>query len=126
MPETLIYFYEESEGVVPVLDWLTELKKRNKKAFAKCAAAIERLADFGFELRRPHADILRDGIYELRVRHERTNYRILYFFHGQNIGILAQGLVKESLVPDIDIERAIERRRKLEQDPEHHTFQGEV
>ena len=84
--------------------------------------AIERLAQFGHELRRPHADMLCDGIYELRVRHRRVNYRILYFFHGQNIAVLAHGLVKEKEVPDIDIERATQRKRKLESDPERYTF----
>ena len=69
--------------------------------------------------------MLRDGIYELRVRRKRVNYRILYFFHGQNVAVLAHGLVKEKQVPDVDIQRAIERKRKLENDPDKHTFSGE-
>ncbi|MBX3424586.1 MAG: type II toxin-antitoxin system RelE/ParE family toxin [Pirellulales bacterium] len=125
MPETEVQFYQEDEGSVPVRDWLAELQQRNRPAFAKCVQAIERLAEFGHELRRPHADMLRDGIYELRVRHKRVNYRILYFFHGQNVAVLAHGLVKEKQVPDVDIQRAIERKRKLENDPDKHTFSGE-
>jgi hypothetical protein len=34
-------------------------------------------------LRRPHADYLEDGIYELRWRNGTVQYRILYFFHGR-------------------------------------------
>ena len=45
-------------------------------------AVIRWLALFGHELRRPKADFLRDGIYELRAREGRANYRVLYFFHG--------------------------------------------
>lgn len=110
---------------MPVRDWLAELQQRNRPAFAKCVAMINRLAALGHELRRPHADLLRDGIYELRVRHQRVNYRILYFFHGQNVAFLAHGLVKEKRVPDVDIERALARKEKLEGDPEKHIFQGD-
>ena len=28
--------------------------------------------------------------YELRAKHGRVNYRILYFFHGRNVAVLAQ------------------------------------
>lgn len=125
MPETQVIFYQDDGGGVPVMEWLAELQQRNRGAFAKCAQAIERLAHFGYELRRPHADMLREGIYELRVRHQRVNYRILYFFHGQNIAVLAHGLVKEKQVPDVDIERALERKLKLENAPDKHTFSGE-
>ena len=52
-------------------------------------------------------------------------YRILYFFHGRNVAILAHGLVKEKEVPDADINRALERKTKFEQDPEKHTCREE-
>lgn len=125
MPQTHVHFYQEEEDDVPVRDWLAELQRKNRAVFAKCVEAIERLAQFGYELRRPHADILREGIYELRVKHQRVNYRILYFFYGQNVVVLTHGLVKESAVPVVDIERALERKRRLEADPEKHIFVGE-
>jgi phage-related protein len=83
-------------------------------------AKIRRLAAMGHELRRPDADILRDGIYELRVREGRVNYRILYFFHGREAIILAHALTKEKEVPDADIERAIRRKQAFEADPDRH------
>jgi phage-related protein len=82
MSRTDVVFYQEDESDVPVLDWLKEIRRTDQRAYATCVAAIERLADFGHELRRPLADFLRDGIFELRVRKGRVNYRILYFFHG--------------------------------------------
>jgi hypothetical protein len=51
-----------------VLDWLIELRSSNPKAWANCRARIELLSQLGHELRRPAADILRDGIYELRAK----------------------------------------------------------
>ncbi len=120
MPVIQIVFYSEHDAV-PVLDWLEGLYRRDKKAAAECVARIRLLAQFGHELRRPHADILRDGIYELRAKRGRVQYRILYFFHGRNVAILTHALTKEDKVPAIDINRAIERKRKYEQNPTRHT-----
>lgn len=76
----------------------------------------------GHELRRPEAELLRDGIYELRVGLQHINYRILYFFHGRVAAILAHGLTKEDRVPDNAIAAALMRKRRYEQAPELHTF----
>jgi phage-related protein len=80
MPRTDVVFCQESENEVPVLDWLKQLRHSDQRAYATCVAAIERLHEFGYELRRPLADILRDGIHELRIRKGRVKHRILYFF----------------------------------------------
>lgn len=50
-----------------------------------------------------------------------VNYCILYFFHGQDAAVLAHALTKEDRVPDADIERATQRKRRYEQEPERHT-----
>ena len=73
MPRTDVVFYQESDGDVPVLDWLKQLRRFDQRAYESCVAAIERLAEFGHELRRPLADFLRDGVYELRIRKGRVN-----------------------------------------------------
>jgi phage-related protein len=119
MPRIPVVFYQEDAQTVPVLDWLDGL---SAKAQDKCRVRIERLRDLGHELRRPEADYLRDGIYELRVGLQRVNYRMLYFFHGGVAAVLAHGLVKEREVPPREIEEAIRRRRKFESNPEQHTY----
>src|SRR5579863_5905408 len=111
MPRIDVVFYQEDGRDVPVLDWLKELRRTDQRAYESCVAAIGRLSELGHDLRRPLADILRDGIYELRIRKGRVNYRILYFFQGRNVAILGHGLTKEDKVPKADIERAIRRRR---------------
>ncbi len=123
MPRTAVYFFREAVGEVPVLDWLRQLRSRDRRAYAKCVARIQRLADLGHDLRRPEADFLRDGIYELRVRKGRVHYRILYFFHGQNVVILVDALTKEGRVPKSAIERAIRRRKTLEKNPAAHIYE---
>lgn len=123
VPQTAVHFYLEVAGEVPVRDWLLALRKKDQKAAAKCIARIELLAEMGHELRRPIADFLRDGIYELRARKGNVNYRVLYFFHGKDVAILAHGLTKEAEVPDVEIERALRRKAKFEANPEAHRFE---
>ena len=79
MPKTHVVFYKERDGAAPVVEWLADLLHENKKAWVNCRARIEILADYGYELRRPAADFLRDGIYELRAKQGHVQYRILYF-----------------------------------------------
>ena len=119
MPKIDVVFYQEDAKTIPVLDWLDRLPV---KAEDKCRVRIERLRDVGHELRRPEADYLRDGIYELRVGLRGMNYRILYFFHGRVAAVLAHGLVKEREVPLREIEETIRRKRRFELDPERHTY----
>jgi hypothetical protein len=120
MPQTQVHFYQELDGTVPVLEWLRELAKQNRLAAADCLARIQLLVSFGHELRRPHADYLRDGIYELRVKRGHVQMRILYFFHGRQVAVLASALTKEREIPAIEIDRALQRRNRYEQNPRKH------
>ncbi len=92
MPRTKVVLYQEADGTVPLLSWLDRLPDKAKD---KWSVALGRLVELGHELRRPEADLLRDGIYELRVRLRRVNYRMLYFFHGNVAAVVSHGLVKE-------------------------------
>ena len=83
--------------------------------------AIGYLATEGHTLRRPHADFLEEGIYELRVRKGTVNYRILYFSHGQGDVVLAHCVSKEDVVPPKEIARAKERRELYLSDPDRHS-----
>ena len=125
MPPTQVFFFQD-ERDIPVRNWLQELRRTDKRVYAKCVARIRLLAQLGHELRRPLADYLEEDIYELRIRRGRGNYRILYFFHGQNIAILAHGLVKEDVIPQADLTRAIKRKEAFLKDPEKHTYEENI
>jgi phage-related protein len=125
LPKTELIFYRDERGQAPVVEWLRGLRRKDRRAYAKCNARIQVLAQLGHELRRPMADYLRDGIHELRIRHGHVNYRILYFFHGQAVAILAHGLTKEDEVPNADIERAIQRKEAFAKDPAKHSYSEE-
>lgn len=122
MPKTTVYFYLDFDGRSPVLDWLSELQRSTRKAFAKCAAIIERLEAEGHELRRPTADILEDGIYELRAKVGTANYRILYCFLGKNVAFLLHGLTKEAAIPPADLDRAKRHKADLEANQTRRTY----
>jgi hypothetical protein len=125
MPKIEVAFYQEADGQPPVVNWLHDLLKTNVKAWANCRARIEMLAQMGHELRRPAADYLRDGIYELRAKQGHVQYRILYFFHERRAAILAHSLTKEDTIPVLEIERAIKRKKNFESNPRKHTYEAE-
>jgi len=125
MPRTRVVFFKDEDGSAPVLEWLKDLQDANPKAWANCRARIELLSTFGHELRRPAADFLRDGVYELRTKQGHVQYRILYFFHGRNVAILSHALTKEDTIPPVDIERALKRKRLFERKPEGYTYEHE-
>jgi phage-related protein len=122
MPRTELITYKEKSGDVPLLRWLESLPD---KVRYKWEARFESLEQFGFELRRPICDYLRDDIYELRLRNGTINYRVLYAFVGRNVVLLSHGFSKEGKVPDIEINRAIINRRNYLINPSIHTFKCE-
>lgn len=118
MPATEVIFFKDIKERVLVLEWMDE---QIQKVQDKLIARIERLGEMGHELRRPEADYLRDEIYELRVKHLRVNYRILYFFHDQK-AILSHGLTKEDIVPPGDIDDAATNKKIYIINPAQHTY----
>jgi hypothetical protein len=116
VPRSELIFYREG-GTVLFDEWLKALPV---KVQAKCLSLVSMLRSQGHELRRPIADILRDGIYELRPSYQGVNYRILYFFSGKNNVVVSHGLSKKAEVPAIEIDRAIERKNEYEANPKVH------
>ncbi len=120
MPSVAVIFFQEAERKTPpLIEWLDELPQM---AQIKCLARLKRLEDLGHELRRPEADYLRDGIYELRASLQGVHYRMLYFFHGRAAVVLTHGIVKEREVPPREIDRAIRAKDAFERNPRVHTF----
>ncbi len=117
-PPTEVRLFQEDDASVPLLCWLDSLPRKVQN---KCIVRVERLAERGHELRRPEAALLRDGIYELRVRYGRVNYRMLYFFH-ENAAVVSHGITKESKVPDKEIDLVLRRRGDFSLHPERHTY----
>lgn len=115
-------FYQEEDGTCPVLEFLDRAPQKVRQiAYARIAL----LQDHGHGLRRPYAENLGQGLYELRWHAGRVQYRILYFFHGQTAVVLAHALSKEDRIPPSDLKRALRRKGFFEANPMKHICQGE-
>ena len=123
LPKTEVLFFQQAGGRVPVREWLEELRRADQLGYDRCIARISQLAEFGHELRRPAADFLCDGVYELRARRGRVNFRILYCFHGRGVAVLLHALTKENRVPAVELQRAVDRKALLESDPTSHVHE---
>ncbi|MFH1117497.1 MAG: type II toxin-antitoxin system RelE/ParE family toxin [Pseudomonadota bacterium] len=122
MPPVQVVFYQEGHKV-PVQDWISRLSGDQQDA---CYDRLERLRDHGHELGFPVAEHLGDGIWELRTRVGKVRLRMLYFFHGREAVVIAQGFHKDTgKVPPAEINRAKERRAGYEDAPDLHTLHWE-
>ena len=103
-----VEFYTTADGECPTEDFLDKLSPSNELPFVD--RMIRLLEQYGNELKRPHVDILRDHIWELRIRTKRQ-IRLLYFFFSRNRIIITHGFIKkDKKVGDVEIERAIRYR----------------
>jgi len=123
MPRTTIRIYQESDGSVPLLEWLDE---QPEKVQDKFTVLIELLEERGYDLRRPSCDFLEAGIYELRARYLNVQYRIFYGFVGKNVILLSHGGTKKAEVRKKDIRRAVENLEKYLKDPNGYTYEAEI
>jgi len=120
LPKTEVVIFCEPDGTVPFLTWFGKLPE---KAQDKILVRLERLKELGHDLRRPEADYLRGDIYELRVKAQSINYRVLYFFHGKQLVVLSHGFSKQQAkVPESEMKSAVKRRKEFQQSPSRHTF----
>ena len=104
-----IYYFVDQRGRNPVKEFIHGLPFNEQK---KVYAYIDELRRQGHNLRRPMADYLRDGIYELRPK---TN-RVLYFFFLTNGVVLVHAIRKKTgKIPEQDMELAIKRKRETEE-----------
>jgi phage-related protein len=99
--EWLVYYYDKADGASPVRDYIDSLPLRER---AKTLAFIGLLETNGPNLPRPYADLLKDGIHELRIKLTGTQTRILYFFCYQNVMVLTNVFEKHTdAVPESEI-----------------------
>lgn len=114
-----LLFFKEDNGQVPAEQFLDDLPQFVKEKFV---VRMHELRLLGNELRRPKCDFLKEGIYELRVRYIKTQYRLLYFFQEPLRVVVSHGCIKEWRVPPVEIERAVSRQIRFQQDPVRHTY----
>ena len=72
-----VLYYETGAGECPVQEFIDSRKTRDQ---AKILGLVSLLQQEGPTLPRPYADLLEDGIHELRLRLSGDQVRVFYFF----------------------------------------------
>ena len=103
-----IYFYVDERGHKPVKEFIDILPLKDQ---AKVLAYLDELKKQGHNLRRPMADYLGEGIYELRPKDNRVFY---FFFLKDNAVLLHARRKKTDRIPAGDMEICLKRRRQAE------------
>jgi phage-related protein len=103
-----IIYYEDERGTSEVFDYIDKQKDKNK---AKILSWLSILEMKGPILMRPYADLLKDGIHELRVKITGKQVRILYFFCFKEYIILTNHFIKKTdKVPEKEIIKSKKNR----------------
>ncbi len=114
-----VIYYEDNSGRSDVYEFIESRSIREK---AKVIALLGILEEKGPQLPRPYADLLTDGIHELRIRLRSDRIRILYFFCFREFIVLTNVFTKSTeRVPSRELRRARKLRseflrRKTEKD----------
>ena len=103
-----VLYFEDSNGYSQVFEFIENRKIREK---AKVLAWLEQLEKQGPNLPRPYADLLEEGIHELRVKLSGDQVRILYFFCFKDFIVLTNAFIKNTdKVPKNEIQIAKKNR----------------
>ena len=109
MKKWTVVYYETASGQCPVEEFVDSRSINNK---AKILSLFSLLEEKGPTLPRPYADLLKDGIHELRIMLSGDQVRVLYFFCYRNYIILTHAFNKKSQkVPENEIKKAIKCRK---------------
>jgi phage-related protein len=109
-----IGFYVKESGKCPLEDFLSSKPDKLRAKFVKQMTVLE---EAGPRLGRPYAAPLGDGIFELRLVFDGSQYRAFFFFQDlTEYGILERIIITHSIakktqrVPRPEIDRAIRYR----------------
>jgi phage-related protein len=108
-----VYYFVDERGGKPIKEFIRALPKNER---AKILAYVIELKRQGNNLRRPMADYLGNGIYELRPK----DNRIFYFFYLRDNAILVHAIKKYTKrIASRDLQLCIKRKRLVEESYGH-------
>ena len=111
MAKWTVLFYRNADESCPLDEFIASRKPREQ---AKLISWIGQLEKDGPNLVRPFADLLEDGIHELRVKLTGQQIRALYFFcYGEFIVLTHTFAKTTSRVPKREIKRAKDVRSEF-------------
>jgi phage-related protein len=106
-----VLYYEDASGKSPMFEFIEGRKESDQQ---KLLNWIGQLSEHGPQLPRPYADLLTDGIHELRTKLSGDQVRSLYFFCYKEYIVLTHAFIKrQSAVPKKEIKRAVKCRAEF-------------
>jgi len=103
-----VEYYQAGTKRSPVEEFIDSL---DAKSQARVAKTLDLLEEFGINLGMPYTEHLEKQLWELRIRHDRNRYSIIYFLATGRAFILLHGFTKKTgPVPRAEIEVAKRRR----------------
>ena len=103
-----IEYYKSGAGRSPVEEFIDSLDAKSRASIAR---TLDLLEEFGIKLGMPYARHLEKQLWELRIRHGRNRYRIIYFLYTGQTFILLHGFTKKTgPLPRADMKIAESRR----------------
>lgn len=107
-PKWHLLYCDEQLQRCPVTEFIEACMPRHQ---IKVLRFLTLLEEMGPTLPRPYADLLHDGVHELRIKIAGDQVRLLYFFCYRNFIILYHAFVKNTdRVPEKLIRRVIDYR----------------
>jgi phage-related protein len=105
-----VYFYKESSGSTPVLNWLKELPKSDRLLIGQDLQTLQ----FRWPLGMPLVRSLDHGMWELRSHLHNRIARIIFVVNNNQIVALHGFIKKTQKTPQQDLKLALTRLKKLE------------
>jgi len=103
-----ILFCDDQMATCPVSEFVDGCQPKHQVKIIRFLSLLE---DYGPTLPRPYADLLYDGIHELRIKLSGDQIRMLYFFCYRKFIILYFAFIKTTdRVPDRFIRKVIDYR----------------
>ncbi len=103
-----IYFFVDIRGNSPVKEFINNLPLKEQ---TKIIAYLKELKNQGHNLRRPMADYIGEGIYELRP----SRNRIFYFFFLRENAVMLHAIRKSTdKIPFNDLDLCLKRKKEFE------------
>jgi phage-related protein len=104
-----VYFYEEESGASPVLKWLKDLSKEDRKIIGNDIKVIQN--DWSVAIGTSVVKSLGKSLWEVRSKLDNRIARILFFIDNGEI-ILLNGFIKKTQkTPIQEIDLAIKRMK---------------
>lgn len=89
-----VIYFRLNDNRYPVKDFINDTVDNKLKA--KVYRSLILLESNGRRLREPYCKYLKEGIYELRIKHSSNQIRILYFYGENNKIVLTNAFYKNT------------------------------